>query len=219
MTVLKKTNDTGRWTSVAAGIALVSMLATTPAAAESVNDIIRSLAPIAGQQPPPKPSKPRPVPYYPDPAGRPMTITIDYNYAYELVVYFPFDSAELTDFARNQLHALGMALQSPALTPYRYLIAGHTDAVGLPDYNRDLSIRRAHAVARHLVERYGIDPRRLFNTGWGATQLKDPRNPRSGVNRRVEVALVVDRSSCRFLRRRSPGRDRSSSIRRPAGDR
>ena len=208
MTILKKARHAGRWASLAAGAALVSLLAAAPApaAAESVNDIIRSLAPIAGQ---PKPDRVKPyksVPYYGDPSGPPgpsgpgpydasnppPTITVDYDHAYELVVYFPFDSAELTDYARNQLYALGTALRSPALLPYRYLIAGHTDATGLPEYNRDLSIRRAYSVTRHLVERYGIDPRRLLNTGWGATQLKDPRNPRSGINRRVEVALVVD---------------------------
>ena len=206
MTILKKARDTGRWASLAAGVALVSMLAAAPAAADPVNDIIHSLAPIAGQ---PKPDRVKPyksVPYYGDPSGPPgrpgpgpydsstppPTITVDYDHAYELVVYFPFDSAELTDYARNQLYALGMALRSPALLPYRYLVAGHTDATGLPEYNRDLSIRRAYAVTRYLVERFGIDPRRLLNTGWGAAQLKDPRNPRSGINRRVEVALVVD---------------------------
>src|SRR5262252_5715641 len=206
MTILKTARDTGRWASLAAGVALVSILVAAPAAADPVNDIIRSLAPIAGQ---PKPDRVKPyksVPYYGDPSGPPgpsgpgpydasnppPTITVDYDHAYELVVYFPFDSAELTDYARNQLYALGTALRSPALLPYRYLIAGHTDATGLPEYNRDLSIRRAYAVTHYLVERYGINPRRLLNTGWGATRLKDPRNPFSGVNRRVEVALVVD---------------------------
>ena len=209
MTILKKARDTGRWASLAAGVALVSLLAAAPApaAAESVNDVIRSLAPIAGQPRPDRPYKPsNPVPYYPDPSGPgdrsgppgpddpsgPPTITIDDNYTYDLVVYFPLDSADLTGYARSQLYALGTALRSPALLPYRYLIAGHTDATGLPEYNRDLSIRRAYAVTHYLVERYGINPRRLLNTGWGATRLKDPRNPYSGVNRRVEVALVVD---------------------------
>jgi hypothetical protein len=214
MTILNKARDTGRWASLAAGVALVAMLAAAPrpAAAESVNDVIRSLAPIAGQPRPDRGGPSKPVPYYPDPSGPrdpsgpidqsgppgpydpsgPPTITVDYNYAYELVVYFPFDSADLTDYARSQLYRLGMALRSPELLPYRYLVAGHTDATGDPEYNRDLSIRRAYAVTRHLVERYGIDPHRLLNTGWGATRLKNPHNPTSGVNRRVEVALVVD---------------------------
>jgi hypothetical protein len=204
MTILKTARDTGRWASLVAGVALVSILVAAPAAADPVNDIIHSLAPIAGQ---PKPDRVKPyksVPYYGDPSAPPgpsgpydsssppPTVIVDYGHAYELVVYFPFDSAELTDYTRSQLYALGRALQSPALAPYRYMIAGHTDATGLPEYNRDLSVRRAYAVTRYLVERYGIDPRRLLNTGWGATQLKDPRNPRSGINRRVEVALVVD---------------------------
>lgn len=174
---------------LAAGLALCALLAAAPAMAQSATDIIRSLAPIAphsigtgGYG--------RPVPI--DRSGTPATVVIDTRYVFEQTVYFRYDSAELTERARTQLTALGRALQSPRLKPYRYLIAGHTDAVGSPDYNRDLSLRRAVAVARYLVARFGIEPRRIEVAGFGATRLKDPRNPLGAVNRRVEAALIAD---------------------------
>jgi len=107
-------------------------------------------------------------------------------------VYFPFDSAELTPHARQQLRALGHALASPELRLYRYLIAGHTDAVGQPAYNLSLSERRAAAVRAFLTETFAISPDRLVSVGFGQERLKLPAEPRAAVNRRVEVLLIAD---------------------------
>ena len=85
-----------------------------------------------------------------------------------------------------QLRQLAAALQSESLTPYRFLIAGHTDASGDADYNRRLSGRRAETVRRSLIDA-GIDPKRLDARGFGEDELLDPANPRSGANRRVEI--------------------------------
>ena len=77
------------------------------------------------------------------------------------------------------------------LASFRYLIAGHTDAIGSDAYNIDLSRRRAQAVFEYLTEAYAIDPRRLMVVGVGSRRLKRPEAPRAAINRRVEVLLIV----------------------------
>ena len=123
--------------------------------ADEVNEIIRSLAPIAGQTVPEDPSsaltQTAPTTTAPQTPREVLveviieerTILIDPTYAMDFEVYFAFDSAALTRQARADLRALGRALESPELRPYRYVVAGHTDAVGNADYNRNLSGRRA----------------------------------------------------------------------------
>ncbi len=70
-------------------------------------------------------------------------------------------------------------------------VAGHTDQQGDDAYNLDLSIRRAAAVRRYLVEK-GVDPDRLESQGYGETDLKDPRNTQAAYakNRRVEFVIL-----------------------------
>lgn len=166
----------------------------------SATAIIRSLAPLAES----RPNAPRPDLRDVDVDDGRRKVRVDYGRAVDLTVFFAYDSATLTPQAQVQLEPLGRALQSTALMPYRFLIAGHTDGAGDPRYNRGLSLQRAMAVRRHLGEAYGIDPLRLVVHGWGQSRLKDPARPLSGVNRRVEVALIQpDRPSSRLDR---PGR-------------
>lgn len=105
----------------------------------------------------------------------------------ELEINFPFGSAELTGSAVDQLRVLAQALEKPAIDDDRFLLVGHTDAVGSDDANRALSEARAAAVERHLVEVQGIDRSRLRSRGCGESALKDRDDPNSPVNRRVEV--------------------------------
>jgi outer membrane protein OmpA-like peptidoglycan-associated protein len=108
--------------------------------------------------------------------------------AYDLLVEFDLDSAALRAEARSHLDAFVEALQSPALSDYRFLVEGHTDAIGPADYNRALSERRAAAVVDYLVT-HGIDPARLTAQGFGETRPRatDPSDP---ANRRVETRLM-----------------------------
>jgi OmpA-OmpF porin, OOP family len=156
-------------------------------------EIIRSLAPIVGGNP----NAPvRDV----DADGGKRRVRVDYSRTIDLTVFFEYDSARLTPQARVQLEPLGRALQSKELMPHRFLLAGHTDVVGDSDYNRMLSLQRAMAVRQHLSETFGIDPQRLVVHGWGYTRLKDSKNPRSAVNRRVEVALIAPSGRQSFWR-------------------
>jgi outer membrane protein OmpA-like peptidoglycan-associated protein len=124
--------------------------------------------------------------------GAGNTYTIDAARALDIEVYFDPNSDQLTDLARKQLAALGEALQDDDLSTAQYLIIGHTDATGASEYNLTLSVRRAARVREYLIETYAVAPNRLLSVGLGETQLKEPSKPNWGVNRRVEVALLVD---------------------------
>lgn len=103
-------------------------------------------------------------------------------------VEFEFNSATLLPSATEVLDLLGQALTTSDLKGYRFRIGGHTDAVGSPTYNKQLSARRANAVREYLSSRFGISPDRLPTIGYGSEMPLDPRNPKDGKNRRVEIA-------------------------------
>jgi OmpA-OmpF porin, OOP family len=167
--------------------------------APNSTEIIRSLAPFADGNP----NAPRIRDVDADEGRR--RVRVDYSRAIDLTVFFEYDSARLTPQARVQLEPLGRALVTPELLPHRFLIAGHTDAAGDAQYNRVLSLQRAITVRTYLIENHGIDPARLVVHGWGFTQLKEPRNPRSGINRRVEVALIAPPERRSWYAPSSPG--------------
>jgi len=105
----------------------------------------------------------------------------------DLEVFFEFDSAEISPRAIGVLNALGEALSRDSLKNSRMLINGHTDKVGSWDYNKDLSQRRADAVARYLVEKFELDPANFLATGYSFDKLKNASNPLDPENRRVQV--------------------------------
>jgi outer membrane protein OmpA-like peptidoglycan-associated protein len=105
----------------------------------------------------------------------------------DLLVTFPFDSAEITPAAGQTLDVLGAALTDGRLSADRFEIAGHTDGIGDEGYNATLSERRAQAVVDYLSDRFGISRARLLGRGYGETFLADPQDPSDPQNRRVEI--------------------------------
>jgi outer membrane protein OmpA-like peptidoglycan-associated protein len=117
---------------------------------------------------------------------------IDKARAVDFEVYFDFDSSQLTPTAQAQLRPLGRALSGEALRGSHYLIIGHTDAKGSATYNLELSERRAQSVRQYLLQEFAILPKNLTAIGLGEKALKAPSNPEAAINRRVELALIVD---------------------------
>jgi outer membrane protein OmpA-like peptidoglycan-associated protein len=108
----------------------------------------------------------------------------------DLEVNFEYKSAQLSTDAMLMLDRLGRALVSSELQNQRFKITGHTDAVGGAAYNLALSERRAQSVQDYLTQKHGIEGKRLEVEGKGFTQLADPANPTSAVNRRVQVTNI-----------------------------
>jgi OOP family OmpA-OmpF porin len=76
------------------------------------------------------------------------------------------------------------------------VIEGHTDNVGTPEHNRELSQRRAASVVNYLVDSYQINPSRLTAVGYGdARPVADNRTEEGKrLNRRIDavIACVTD---------------------------
>jgi outer membrane protein OmpA-like peptidoglycan-associated protein len=103
-----------------------------------------------------------------------------------LNIPFEHNSSALRPQAEAQLKQLELALTSSSLGKDRFVVAGHTDAKGSPQYNKQLSLRRAEAVKRFLVSK-GMDAKRLHAVGFGSEHLLAPDRPEDPSNRRVEI--------------------------------
>lgn len=105
-------------------------------------------------------------------------------------INFNFNSAVIRPESYRNVGAIADALHNPILLGYGFLVIGHTDSVGGRTYNVGLSQRRAEAVVAALVNPFGVNPAVLQPVGMGEEQLRDPKHPTSGVNRRVQLINV-----------------------------
>lgn len=116
-------------------------------------------------------------------------------------VLFEFDSAALVSEGRERLRAIASALRADYDKPLITLV-GHTDRIGPPEYNRELSQQRAESVRTFLAQE-GLDQQFMVAEGRGESEpvvscpgstvdarLKACLQP----NRRVEIQ-VVERGS------------------------
>ncbi|HKP93474.1 MAG TPA: OmpA family protein, partial [Chthoniobacterales bacterium] len=72
---------------------------------------------------------------------------------------FNYDSADLQGSAISQLQKLGTLIKrNPKAT---FTVEGYTDSLGSPEYNLDLSQRRADSVKQYLVDVMGINPAQI----------------------------------------------------------
>jgi OOP family OmpA-OmpF porin len=110
----------------------------------------------------------------------------------DLNIAFEFNSSDLQPQAAAQLKQLRSALTSESLLKDRFMVAGHTDARGSAQYNQQLSIRRAEAVKRYLVDN-GVGAERLQAVGYGSEHLALPDRPQDPSNRRVEIRNLGER--------------------------
>jgi len=101
-------------------------------------------------------------------------------------IQFEFNSDRLTARARSQVAELAAALTLPALRGFSFAVVGHTDSVGGADYNRDLSLRRARSVKRHLVAG-AVELGRLVEVGLGEGYPVAGAEGDDARNRRVEI--------------------------------
>lgn len=102
-------------------------------------------------------------------------------------IYFDFNKADLKAESDATLTEIaGLLKANPAL---KVLVVGHTDNVGEFAFNKDLSERRAAAVAAALSTRFGIATERL--TPLGASFMAPVATNRTeegrALNRRVEL--------------------------------
>ena len=107
-----------------------------------------------------------------------------------LTIGFHFDSANLTKESVSTLSQLAQALKSNELSGLKFMVEGHTDGKGTPDYNLKLSQARASAVKTYL-EKQGVEASRLVAQGKGDTELVNSQDRFAAENRRVKVITLT----------------------------
>jgi outer membrane protein OmpA-like peptidoglycan-associated protein len=107
---------------------------------------------------------------------------------FDLRITFALDSADLTRQAQEDLDQFAQAITDDKLRSYSFFVDGHTDMRGSPDYNQQLSERRAQAVVAYL-RRKGIDSDRLTPRGFGQSKPA-VEDGFADVNRRVEARIT-----------------------------
>jgi outer membrane protein OmpA-like peptidoglycan-associated protein len=113
----------------------------------------------------------------------------------DLEINFDYNSAQINAKSLPSVQALGRALTSTDLKGSTFVVAGHTDAAGGEAFNQDLSERRAEAIKRYLIDKYGINGSDLVTVGYGKSKLKDPSQPLAEVNRRVQVVNMENKAT------------------------
>ena len=107
---------------------------------------------------------------------------------------FDYDSPTLRPQAVGSLQQLAELIErNPNAT---FIIEGHTDSFGTPEYNAGLSKARAESVKAWLVENAGIEAGRIQTRGLGMTRLLVPGGTVEAqqLNRRVEIVIKNNRT-------------------------
>lgn len=99
---------------------------------------------------------------------------------------FRVGSADVPEMLKKQLDVFADVLRAKAGSGRQVRVIGHADASGAADANLQLSLRRAESVKSYLVQK-GADPQMLIAVGQGSKELKNPSDPTSAENRRVEI--------------------------------
>ncbi len=127
-------------------------------------------APRAAPPPPPpapapvvKPAPPPPPPPPPAPVSRSFSLQAD--------GLFAFDSAVVSDVARQRADAVISALRQVGFTATSVKVIGHTDPLGPEAHNQRLSEQRARAFADFLVKE-GVPASIITTEGRGETQVR-----------------------------------------------
>ncbi|HEY8380494.1 MAG TPA: OmpA family protein [Nannocystis sp.] len=105
-------------------------------------------------------------------------------------IYFDLDKDTIKPKSRPVLdRAVAVLKEFPTI---RIEISGHTDSTGSPEYNKDLSARRARSVKNYLIE-HGIDESRIEARGAGMDEPVDTNKTAAGraKNRRIEFTILV----------------------------
>ncbi len=86
---------------------------------------------------------------------------------------FAYDSADVSGDGRQELEKIAEAFRKflgDELKRSIFIIEGHTDPTGTPEYNQRLSERRAESVRAWFIVHLGLNPESVKTVGYGATR-------------------------------------------------
>jgi outer membrane protein OmpA-like peptidoglycan-associated protein len=120
----------------------------------------------------------------------PLTEELEKLAQLTIAIQFDFGSARIRPSSFREVGLMADSLYHPYLQGYRFLIVGHTDAVGNRATNLKLSQQRADAIREALIKPFGINPSRIEAVGLGEEQLLRPDRPEAAENRRVQLINI-----------------------------
>ncbi|MBN1957704.1 MAG: OmpA family protein [Desulfuromonadales bacterium] len=112
-------------------------------------------------------------------------------------VSFDFNSAKIKSTFQSSLNKIADIMSRYPAT--QITVVGHTDSVGSEQYNLELSLRRANAVADYLMMR-GVARSRLGTEGRGELEPIADNGTAEGraQNRRVEIFVVPEANAGQY---------------------
>ena len=110
-----------------------------------------------------------------------LRINFDVNKVFVKKIYYP------------EIKKIALAMK--ANPKMRIEIDGYTDNIGSKEYNKKLSLERAEAVKKILVEIYGVNPKRIITKGFGEDYPLVPNSTETNraLNRRVEIIDITSK--------------------------
>ncbi|MHC1699164.1 MAG: OmpA family protein, partial [Geobacteraceae bacterium] len=120
-------------------------------------------------------------------APAPVVLNPDKEESVNLLVEFDTNKAVVKPEYYPNVDAVGNFMQKyPTVS---MTVEGHTDNVGKNAYNQKLSQRRAEAVKKYLVDKFGVDAKRIKAVGYGENKPIDTNKTEEGRyhNRRVQA--------------------------------
>ena len=102
------------------------------------------------------------------------------------IIYFDFDKSKLSDVSIEEIKHF---INTNKKTIKKFIVVGHTDTMGTKKYNKALSLERAGAVQKILIE-LGIEKNNISILGKGedslrvqtADEIKHPANRRAEIS-------------------------------------
>ena len=111
---------------------------------------------------------------------------------------YEYDSADLQGGAISELQKLATLIKRNPNA--KFTIEGYTDSFGAPEYNLDLSQRRADSVARYLVQVLGVNPAQIQTRGFGTAKLiVQPRAINASDPAAVDMEIARQRPNRRVV--------------------
>lgn len=112
-------------------------------------------------------------------------------------VSFDFNSARIKSTFYSPLNKIAEIMSRYPAT--QITVVGHTDSVGSEQYNLELSLRRANAVADYLIV-HGVERSRLGTEGRGELEpIADNGTPEGRAqNRRVEIFVIPNENAGQY---------------------
>lgn len=107
----------------------------------------------------------------------------------QLRILFANDSYEINPIFSDQIQTMADFLERYKSASIQ--IQGYASKVGAPEYNLELSKKRAHAVEDELLS-FGTEPSRVTIVGYGETRLESQGEDETShaLNRRVTATVV-----------------------------